>query len=233
MNCLFTFYHLRSLLSLVFLAIGIILLIVRKFKKNKTKALFVIGSLFSIFSILVILMGCYNTYIKPKYKKANFSEQALVEFCDNAISSKKLSNPEMFLPNNSKLFYELDNNIIEQGVAYGPNCMLQYWLWTYKDSDTSQKEFENQIKKYEGFEKKFLYFTKENYSVFVPPIENDASFFNWHTGDYNSQCVKIYIKYGSCVVVLSEQTEKFVPLLYKLVNENLLFNDQYKLKSIK
>ena len=230
-NFLYTIHSVRSYISIIFLVIWAVILIFFKVTKKKTRIIS-LGMILLIIPALTIFIQFYNVHLKPEYSKIGLSEQKIVEFCDDTVSSKNLINPEKFLQNNPKDFHKPQENSEIQSLHYAPNCRLQYFLWTFDNSDDAQQEFNREKTRYKECKEKCLYIQKENYCVFVPPVENNAAFFNGDVADYNSKEVNIYVKFDKYVVLIFEETERSKPLLYKLINKKLLFNNEFKLKTL-
>lgn len=228
---LYMIHSIRSYLSIIFLVIWVVILIILKVTKKRTRIIS-LGMVLLIVPTFIIFIQFYNVHLKPEHSKIGLSEQKIVEFCDDALISKSLINPEKFLQNNTKEYYKPKENSEIQSLHYAPNCRLQYFLWTFDNSDDAQQEFDREKTRYKEHNEKCLYIQKENYCVFVPPVENNVAFFNGDVADYNSKEVNIYLKLDKYVVLISEETERSKPLLYKLINKKLLFNNEFKLKTL-
>lgn len=232
-DILITMYCLRSFLMTIVLIIGIILLIVNRFKKRKH--LTVIGIISIVLSSIVLLNGCYDAFLRPKYKPIDMSKEELVDFAEYVIEDERFKDINNFLPNNETLTksdesfhetlsYKRDKiysvKSMESHYFYRYSCQLSCFVDEFENEEMASNYFQDRTE----FADPSDIIAKENYCIYAPPIEHQATFFNLHEGDHSTKHIKIVILYDKYEITFLEvATGK--PLIFGAAKHHQFFNE--------
>lgn len=216
-------YALRNFLSAIILLAGIILLLVNKFIHKKM--LGVIGLVFTVVSLLVLTVGCYNAFLKPQYEPIDITENELVSFADYVIEDERFKDINKFLPNNDTMIKESFNEDLKLKASashyfYDRNCQISCFVDEYEDEVSAANNFNELIKDAELSS----VITNEKYSLYVPPVEYESTFFNLHEGEHSTRTLTFVISYEKYNITILETTEKRTPIFYYAVKNNIFYN---------
>lgn len=230
-------YSLRSFLMTIVLIIGVILLIANRFKK--IKLLTVIGIISIVLSSIILLNGCYDAFLRPKYKPIDMSKEELVDFAEYVIEDERFKDINNFLPNNETLtksdesFREMLSDKrewdkiysakrMESSYFYRYSCQLSCFVEEFENEEMASNYFQDNIEFAKADPSDII--TKENYCIYAPPIEHDATFFNLHEGDYSVKNIDIVILYDKYEITFLEvATGK--PLIFDAAKNHQFFNE--------
>lgn len=219
-------YYLRSFVSVFLIIIGIIMLAVFR----KKRALKVAGIVLIAVSSVTIIFGLFNAHLRPQYTKLRLSEEELTNMCEYVISDESHLNSDNFLPNNPDGVKDENENA--KYVFYAPNCQASYLVTEYKTEEEAEKQFDEAAGRFPRELSTVI--INEEYSVCALPVIFDATFFDAEQGDHKSYDIDIYIKYKNYVIHYMEVTERGIfresPAIYKLIEDDLLFDKNYTLK---
>lgn len=246
-NFLHTLYCFRSLLSVIIFIIGIVLIIIWKFKIKKVPLL-ICSVILTVGSCAVIALGCYNAYIRPTSSDVKLSRQELTDFSEYVLENERFLNVRDFLPNNEKISFDeehiasenedgqpIEYNYTYQGVFYGPSCGIYYILFEYKDEPSAQLDFKERcsLGNNPPTSEKYTLIENDSYSDYslYAKQSHEAAFFDLHQGDFNSTDLEFFILYENYIIYFNEATAKNTPKLYSLIREQQLFNSDYTLKT--
>ena len=246
LNFLHTLYCFRNLLSVIVFTIGIILIIIWKFKVKKAPLL-VCSVILMVGSCAVISISCYNTYIRPTSADVKLSRQELMDFSEYVLENERFLNVQGFLPNNEKSFYyeeyiedknkngqPIEYNYTNQGVFYRPSCGIYYMLSEYEDEQSAQEAFRENCSLDDNLAiEKYTLIENDSYSDYslYAKQRHKAAFFDLHQGDFNSTDLKIFILYENYIICFYEVAVATTPKLYSLIKNQQLFNSEYTLKT--
>jgi len=196
-------------------------------------------------SIAVILLGCYNAFLRPSYQKQPVTQEQLENLCKklengtydayqcfNEGTSLNIPKDELDpihfttkvvtlkkgLPKITGLYSMLDISIWEFEAEEDAIGKYKKFLSNYwKNSFESKEESRQEI-----MEKGYLEIENQRYRAFIGPIEFSANFFEPTKGDSVRRLYRVTIQYGSMLLQISEQTEMGT---VKLVLPDLLIKD--------
>lgn len=235
----------RSLISVIVFIVGIVLILIWKFKRKNISFL-ICSVIFMVVPCIVIIHGCYSAYIRPTSMKDKLTQQELADFSRYLLDDDKFLDTNGFLRNNEKSYYEAENDKeeqiddktlyydnIKQSVIYQPNSEIYYYLFKYEDTKTAKKIFNQNylpdVNNAIEMENK-IYVVDEDYSVCA--IQNfNSTFFNLHQGEHNVTSLTVVILHENYIIWISEVTERHTPKLYSLIKEEKLFDSDYKLRT--
>ncbi len=235
----------RSLISIIVFAVGIVLILIWKFKIKKT-ALLVCSVILMIIPCIVIVHGCYSAYLRPAHMEVALTQQELADFSEYVLEDDRFLDTKSFLRNNEKWFYQeekgkeeqidgktLYSDDIQQGVLYQPNSSIYYYLSEYEDAETAEKVFMQSflpdVNNAISMENK-VYIVDADYTACASQ-EFDGTFFDWHQGEHNFTTLTVAILHENYIIWIREGTERHTPKLYSLIKEEKLFDSDYKLKT--
>ena len=235
----------RSLISVIVFIIGIVLIMIWKFKRKSVSVL-ICSIVLMVVPCIVIIHGCYSAHVRPSSMEVEFTQQELADFSEYLLENDRFLDVKTFLRNNEKSYYkaengkerELDGEIlyydtIEQGVIYQPNSEIYYYLFSYEDEETAERIFKHDyvpdVNNAIAMENK-IYVVDEDYSVCASQNFN-STFFNLHQGEHNVTNLTVVILHENYIIWISEVTEKHTPKLYSLIKEEKLFDNDYKLRT--
>ena len=216
----------------------IILLIVNRFKKRKH--LTVIGIISIVLSSIVLLNGCYDAFLRPKYKQIDMSKEELVDFAEYVIEDERFKDINNFLPNNETLiksdesFHETLSDkrdwdkiysvkTMESTYLYRYSCQLSCFVDEFESEEMASNYFQDNIEIANADPDDDI-ITKDNYCIYAPPIEHEATFFNLHEGDHSTKHIRIVILYGKYQITFLEvATGK--PLIFGAAKRHQFFNE--------
>lgn len=235
----------RSLISVIVFIIGIVLIMIWKFKRKSVSVL-ICSIVLMVVPCIVIIHGCYSAYVRPSSMEVEFTQQELADFSEYLLENDRFLDVKTFLRNNEKSYYkaengkerELDGEIlyydtIEQGVIYQPNSEIYYYLFSYEDEETAERIFKHDyvpdVNNELSMENK-VYSENDDYSVYARQ-NFESTFFNLHQGEHNATELTIVILHENYIIWITEVTEKHTPKLYSLIKEEKLFDSDYKLRT--
>ena len=103
----------RSLISIIVFAVGIVLILIWKFKIKKT-SLLVCSVILMIIPCIVIVHGCYSAYLRPAHMEVELTQQELADFSEYLLEDDRFLDTKSFLRNNEKWFYQEEKGKEEQ-----------------------------------------------------------------------------------------------------------------------
>lgn len=241
--CIGIIYLYRNFIALAVILICLIVFLAGR-KRHGTLFTGITLGVMSL-SIAVILLGCYNAFLRPSYQKQPVTQEQLENLCKklengtydayqcfNEGTSLNIPKDELDpipfttkvvtlkkgLPKITGLYSMLDISIWEFEAEEDAIGKYKKFLSNYwKNSFESKEESRQEI-----MEKGYLEIENQRYRAFIGPIEFSANFFEPTKGDSVRRLYRVTIQYGSMLLQISEQTEMGT---VKLVLPDLLIKD--------
>lgn len=232
----------RSLISIIVFILGIVFILIWKFKR-KNVSLLICSIVLMVIPCIVIIHGCYSAYIRPTNMEVALTQQELADFSEYLLENDRFLDTEGFLCNNKRSYYieengqeeQLDDEMvyaIKQSVVYRPNSGIYYYLLAFDDEKAAEKIFKQNylpdVHNKNAMENKV--YVEDDYLAFARQSFH-STFFDLHQGEHNVTELTVVILHENYIIWISEPTEKHTPKLYSLIKEEKLFDNGYKLKT--
>lgn len=235
----------RSLFAVIALLLGVVFMLIWKFKKKK-HLLFICAAALTAVSCAVLLHGCYSAYVRPQSMEVKLTQEELADFCESVLKDDRFLDLNGFLPNNQKDFYKEERNKkgyradetvsyenTVQSVLYRPNSAVYYELSAFEDAQTAERVFRqaylSDFDNSASAENKICLET-DAYTAYARQ-DFHATFFDLHQGEHNVTDLTVSIVRENYIITLYESTESHTPKLYSLIKDKKLFDRDYTLKA--
>lgn len=108
----------------------------------------------------------------------------------------------------------------ESNYFYRYSCQLGCYVYEFENGEMAANHFQERVELANSSD----IITMDNYSIYAPPIKNEATFFNLHEGDHSLKNIDIVILYDKYEIAFIEVTNG-TPKIFEAAKLHKFFNE--------